>query len=253
MDNPYSSGKMNLFFAAFESFLLCMAVFAAAYFSQREKFMLEQHGVVVSDVISSDLFHLQIQFLIAFLGLNIISVIMLMVIYKYMSYKEYRGEMDELTGVMGRRMFLYHCDKAQGACDDANEKTGWFLFVDVDYFKTVNDTFGHGVGDKVLKEIAAGLLHMAGDEGKVGRIGGDEFAVLIETPMEPQEMKRRLERFLEEISGILPDQKTSCSIGAYQFVFPKQVKRILTETDELLYQAKENGRACYVMGTCAGG
>ncbi len=253
VDNPYSSGKMNLFFAAFESFLLCMAVFAAAYFSQREKFMLEQHGVVVSDVISSDLFHLQIQFLIAFLGLNIISVIMLMVIYKYMSYKEYRGEMDELTGVMGRRMFLYHCDKAQGACDDANEKTGWFLFVDVDYFKTVNDTFGHGVGDKVLKEIAAGLLHMAGDEGKVGRIGGDEFAVLIETPMEPQEMKRRLERFLEEISGILPDQKTSCSIGAYQFVFPKQVKRILTETDELLYQAKENGRACYVMGTCAGG
>ena len=90
--------------------------------------------------------------------------------------------------------------------------------MDVDYFKTVNDTFGHGVGDKVLKEIAAGLLHMAGDEGKVGRIGGDEFAVLIETPMEPQEMKRRLERFLEEISGILPDQKTSCSIGAYQFV-----------------------------------
>lgn len=164
-----------------------------------------------------------------------------------MSYNGYRREMDELTGVMGRRMFLYHCDKMQKACGAAAERTGWFLFVDVDYFKKINDTFGHPVGDKVLKEIAMHLQVIFGEDGKVGRLGGDEFAVIIETPMPPQELGQRLERFLNLISGILPEQKTSCSIGACQFVFPQTVKHILTETDKILYQAKENGRACYRM------
>ena len=51
------------------------------------------------------------------------------------------------------------------------------------------------------------------------------------------------------ISGILSERKVSCSIGAYQFVFPQNVKHLLTETDEVLYKAKENGRACYVIKT----
>lgn len=250
INNPYSSEKMNLFFAAFEFFMLCMAILAASYFSQRESYMLEQHGVMVSETISSDLLHLQIQFLIASLSLNVISVILLLSIYKYMAYKEYRGEMDELTGIMGRRMFLYHCDKAQKENTIDLKRTGWFLFADVDYFKTINDTFGHSVGDKVLKEIAKNLQNIFGNDGKVGRIGGDEFAIIIEQPISEQELKQRLEQFLKIISDILPDKKTSCSIGAYQFVFPQNVKHLLTETDNMLYKAKENGRACYVVKAC---
>ncbi|MCI9676385.1 MAG: diguanylate cyclase [Lachnospiraceae bacterium] len=250
VNNPYSARKMNLFFVVFECFLLCMAVFATVYFSQRESYMLGQHGVAVSDVISFDLLHLQIQFLIAFLALNLISVIMLMAIYKYMSYKEYRGEMDGLTGVMGRRMFLYYCEKAQETKGMDAGKTGWFLFVDVDYFKEINDTFGHMVGDKVLREIAVNLQTILEEDGKVGRIGGDEFAVIIEDGMPQEELEQRLEQFLKIISGILPDKKVSCSIGAYQFAYPRNVKLILSETDEMLYKAKEKGRACFVMKAC---
>lgn len=252
-NNPYASGKMNVFFMGFECFLLGMAVSAAAYFSQRESYMLERHGVKVSDLISSDLFHLQMQFLIASLALNIISVILLISIYKYMSYKEYRGEMDGLTGVMGRRMFLYHCEKVQKASGTDGKKAGWFLFVDVDYFKEINDTFGHSAGDRVLKEIAGRLHSTFVDGGTVGRIGGDEFAVIIENAMSCQELNRRLEQFLAVISGILPGKKVSCSIGAYQFAFPQNVAHILAETDSMLYRAKENGRACYVMKTCGSG
>lgn len=249
-NNPFVSGKMNWFFAAFEFFLFCMAICAADYFSERESYMLKQHGIEVSKQISFDLLHLQIQFLVAFVALNLISVIMLVSIYKYMAYQEYKGEMDGLTGVMGRRMFLYHCEMAQKEKAAALGRTGWFLFVDVDYFKDINDTFGHGAGDKVLREIAGNLQGIFGYDGKVGRIGGDEFAVILEKTMTEQELGQRLERFLEVISGTLPDKKVSCSIGAYQFVFPQDVKHLLEETDQMLYKAKENGRACYVAKAC---
>lgn len=258
--NPYASGRMMVFFVLLECFLLCMAAFAADYFSERESFMLEQHGIEVTQKISVDLLQLQIQFLVAMLSLNVISLILLIAIYKYMSYREYRGELDVLTGVMGRRMFLFHCEKAQKADGtglgglDKNfpdkkglKRTGWFLFVDVDYFKAINDTFGHSTGDKVLKEIAEHLQNVFGEEGKVGRIGGDEFAVIVEKPMSRQALEQRLDHFLEAIAGILPDKKVSCSIGAYEFVFPQAVTHLLTETDEMLYKAKEKGRACYVV------
>lgn len=251
--SPYSSKKMNLFFALLESFALCMAVFAANYFSQRESFMLNQHGIAVSPSISADLMHLQIQFLFAMLSLNAISVILLMSIYKYMAYNEYMGDLDALTGVMGRRMFLYHCEKAQKTSRPDQKRTGWFLFVDADYFKTINDTFGHSVGDQVLQEIAVNLQRMAGDDGTVGRLGGDEFAVLIESSMPQDELKRRLDQFLQRISCALAGKRISCSIGAYEFVFPQNIKYLLEETDNILYKAKERGRACYVMQPYAPG
>ncbi len=251
VNNPYTSKKMTLFLVFFEFFSSAMAVFAALYFSQRQSYMLGQYGIQVSAMISTDLLLLQIQFLIAMLALNLLSVILLISIYRYMSYKEYQGDMDALTNIMGRRMFFSHFERAQKANGAEPGRTGWFLFVDVDYFKTVNDTFGHAVGDKVLKEIAGNLQHMFEDSGIVGRIGGDEFAVFLEKELPPQEMEQRLSCFLKVISGTLPDQKISCSIGAYQFVFPKSVKFLLTETDHILYKAKENGRACYVMRTCS--
>ena len=156
-------------------------------------------------------------------------------------------EMDALTGIMGRRMFLHHCDMAQKT---NAQHAGWFLFVDVDYFKAINDTLGHSTGDKVLREIAQKLQHTFEDTGKVGRLGGDEFAVLIEQLLTPEDLKQRLEQFLKDISTLLSDRTVSCSIGACQFTFPKNVNHLLGETDVILYQAKEKGRACYVIKTC---
>jgi len=250
INNPYASGKVILFFFFFETFLVYMAVSAAVYFSQRESYMLERHGLAVSDMISGDLLLLQIQFVVAILSLDVISMVFLISIYKYMSYKEYKGEIDELTGIMGRRMFLYHCGKLQKANGFGTEKTGWFLFVDADYFKEVNDTFGHAAGDKVLQEIAVNLRGIVGEDGKVGRIGGDEFAVIIEGAIAQEELEHRLDQFLEAISHTLPDKKISCSIGAYQFVFPQSIKHLLTETDRMLYEAKAAGRACYAVKAC---
>lgn len=78
-------------------------------------------------------------------------------------------------------------------------------------------------------------------------MGGDEFAVMVEQEMTKAELEQKLTQFLESIADIWEDRKVTCSIGAYHFVFPREIKELLTETDHVLYKAKESGRACFVI------
>lgn len=243
--SPYSSKRVNQIVTVIGVFTLCMACFSTIYFAQRAEYMLEKHGIKVSETIYKDLLHLQVQFLIAMLALDFILLLLMLLVYKFMSYKEYMGEMDPLTGIMGRRLFLHYCTKAQS--EKYGPKMGWFLFLDVDHFKQINDTLGHTAGDDVLKMVAEDLQKIIDDKGAVGRVGGDEFAVLIDKELSKEELERILREFLDDISGICKERTVSCSIGAYHFTFPQIIRELLTETDQVLYEAKERGRARFVI------
>ena len=71
---------------------------------------------------------------------------------------------------------------------------------------------------------------------------------MLDIDLSQDQLEHLLTQFLRDISGILEQVTVSCSIGAYRFVFPQEIKHLLTETDHVLYQAKENGRACFVIG-----
>lgn len=243
--SPYSSKRVSLIVVVIGIFTLCMACFSTIYFAQRAEYMLEKHGMKVSEIIYKDLLHLQVQFLIAMLALDFILLVLMMLVYKFMSYKEYMGEMDPLTGIMGRRLFLHYCTKAQA--EKYGSKMGWFLFLDVDHFKQINDTLGHTVGDDVLKMVAEDLQKLINGKGAVGRVGGDEFAVLIDKELSRDELEELLRKFLDDISRIRKERTVSCSIGAYHFTFPQIIRELLTETDHVLYEAKESGRARFVI------
>ena len=70
---------------------------------------------------------------------------------------------------------------------------------------------------------------------------------MLDINLSPDQLEHLLTQFLRDISGILEQVTVSCSIGAYRFVFPQEIKHLLTETDRVLYQAKKNGRACFVI------
>ena len=232
-------------------FMLCILLAGSAstiYFSQRMSYMLQNHGLEISADINHDLAHLQIQFLIAMLSIYFLMALSMLLVYKYLSYKEYLGGLDGLTGIMGRKMFLNHCDLLQEKTSLSGQN-GWFLYIDIDYFKMINDTFGHPVGDTVLQSVATMLDRDFGESGCVGRLGGDEFAVIIEKPMAEAEMKKRLEQFQADISDILPaPNKVTSSIGACLFRYPQDMQDVYAQTDKLLYEAKHQGRTCYVLG-----
>ena len=215
--------------------------------------MLETYGIAITPAIDSDLLHLQVQFMIAALALNTILALSLIAAYKQMSFHEYRSKLDGLTGVMGRRLFSEYCDNIQNY--HPHFEKGWFLFLDVDYFKSINDNCGHSTGDQVLRELAEHLKTSFSKDGKIARIGGDEFAVMIEQDLSKEELDTKLNRFLSDVADItLPsdcpsDLKITCSIGACHFAFPFEKKALANEADKLLYAAKDKGRNCYVSGT----
>ena len=220
--------------------MLGATLVATAYFADRASYMLGRHGIPVSDALEHDLMNLQIQFLMAMLALCMMLVITLMSVYRYTTYLGYQRELDGLTGVIGRRMFLRECDHVL----EKETCAGWFMILDVDHFKAINDTFGHPTGDEVLCGIAASLHETFSDNGAIGRIGGDEFAVILKHPMGREELKSRLDEFLQSVSGILGERMTiTCSIGAHAFVGAKDEQELMKKADLLLYEAKNSGRA----------
>lgn len=237
-NTPYWSPKIGFVLGGVSTFIFCMAVLSTVYFSNRMYYMLGQHGVDVTQHIHRDILHLQVQFLTAMLALNFILLILILMVYRYMKFREYTGELDFLTGIMGRKLFLHTCLRSQKSHAGA---AGWFLVCDLDYFKHINDKYGHSVGDEVLKQFAEHLQNTFRFCGSVGRIGGDEFAVMLDIDLSQDQLEHLLTQFLRDISGILEQVTVSCSIGAYRFVFPQEIKHLLTETDRVLYQAKENG------------
>lgn len=248
-DNPYVRQELSRYLRWFIVLLFGLSVVAAVYFAQRAAYMLGQHEVVVSDVIRSDLLHLQIQFVAATMSLIVLMACLLLAVYRYMSYQEYIRSMDALTGVMGRRTFLYSCNHLLQESEALETHGGWFLMLDVDRFKYINDTFGHPTGDQVLRQLAQRLNSAFKDVGVVGRMGGDEFAVLLEKPMTEQELGRKLEKFQASLSGILPaPNKVTSSIGGCHFTLPQEMYALMAEADCRLYEAKHNGRAGYVLG-----
>lgn len=206
LDDPYLSSKIVAISSGISFLIICIAIFSTGYFANRSTYMLKQHRVHVTRTI----------------------------------------EIDSLTGVMGRRLFLQHCQNIQSD-QRIQGHQGWFLFLDVDWFKQINDKLGHIAGDETLKKFAMFLKEQFEPYGAVGRVGGDEFAVMIEEEMSQEVLEKELEQFFQNISGIQKEVTVSCSIGVYRFTYPKTIKELLTKTDEILYEAKANGRGCFVI------
>ena len=101
---------------------------------------------------------------------------------------EHQARTDELTGMANRRQFMADAGAAFEKARRLNTPLSVAIF-DIDHFKTINDNFGHDIGDKLLKLVANVAADSVSDYGKIGRIGGEEFAILFEK-MAPDEASK---------------------------------------------------------------
>ncbi|WP_182085143.1 GGDEF domain-containing protein [Aureimonas sp. ME7] len=148
------------------------------------------------------------------------------------------AEIDSLTGVLSRSAFL------EIAAKRATTTSGAVLaIVDLDHFKSINDEFGHAVGDETLRVFARTVSAAVGQGSVVGRLGGEEFAVVVEA--DPAQAVPRialsLQMFTQTAGALLPiPRPVTASAGVVPL--HADLDTVLLKADAALYRAKANGR-----------
>ncbi len=153
---------------------------------------------------------------------------------------------DQLTGTMLRTVFM---DKLKAVVEEAKEGKlkPSVMFLDIDNFKTVNDIYGHNIGDLLLKRIAARLKSCIRASDLLGRIGGDEFAILVPDIKSIHEVDEIAQRIIDSfnypiiISRYRLNTSTSIGIADYSDHIADG-KTLLKRADIAMYKAKERGK-----------
>jgi diguanylate cyclase (GGDEF)-like protein/PAS domain S-box-containing protein len=163
---------------------------------------------------------------------------------------EYQARHDPLTGLSNRLMLHLRTEHALARARRENQVAA-LLMLDLDRFKDVNDSFGHLMGDALLREVAQRLTQRVRNADTVSRLGGDEFTVLLEHIESPDEAAHVAQSLIEVLSEPfhLPNGSeivVGATIGIA--LFPEHgdsEDALLQGADAALYQAKAEGRGCY--------
>ncbi len=156
---------------------------------------------------------------------------------------------DELTGLANRLLFIDRLNLSISLAQRANVQLA-LLFIDLDGFKEVNDSYGHNVGDLLLKQVSNRLLSSIRESDLVGRIGGDEFLVLLQNTTSNKYISHIAQHIVKQLSDdfIINGQtiNISCSIGIALYDGEDEASKTLIErADKAMYEVKESGKNNY--------
>ena len=159
----------------------------------------------------------------------------------------YAAERDEMTGLLNRattlqRIKSYLAKKKEGTCS--------MYIIDIDNFKSLNDSYGHMCGDRFIEDFAHMLKSCFRDNDIVGRLGGDEFIVLLDGVGDAKMLKRRAEVVLSKVSRLCeryPELTLSASIGGCIYEEGMNFEALYARADDALYEAKNTGKSSFVL------
>lgn len=154
-------------------------------------------------------------------------------------------EFDGLTGIYNRRAAMRQLEKYVQEANSVSGETFCLAIGDIDFFKKVNDQYGHNCGDEVLKMVAGVLSSIPVEEGFAARWGGEEFIVAYKGKL-PEAVKK-LDKIAAQIrSNTVEYEKFSVNItmtfGIAEYIAPRNIDILISNADNLLYKGKESGR-----------
>jgi diguanylate cyclase (GGDEF)-like protein/PAS domain S-box-containing protein len=156
---------------------------------------------------------------------------------------------DVLTKLANRVNFETHLKSSLAYCKRRNTKIALF-FIDLDKFKDVNDTYGHSIGDEMLKTVAKRLEESIRKEDFIARLGGDEFVLIIKDVKDNDDMLTLAHKINENIKEpiVIGDKVFFMSLSIGISIFPdhgKDTEDLIKHSDAAMYEVKENGRNGY--------
>ena len=155
---------------------------------------------------------------------------------------------DELSGLNNRRKFM-ELALSEFAFSSKNDRKFCLIMMDIDYFKNVNDKYGHSVGDLMIKFIGETIKSYFKKTDIYGRLGGEEFAVVLRnTEIEEgykiaEQFRKTVERNILEYEDIKVDITVSIGVVEYNGKMDK-FEQLLRLSDKLMYESKAKGRNC---------
>ncbi|MEE4245456.1 MAG: diguanylate cyclase, partial [Kangiellaceae bacterium] len=161
----------------------------------------------------------------------------------------YLAKFDSLTGLPNRNLFLDRLDHAL-AIAKRNETRLSIFFIDLDGFKKVNDSFGHHVGDELLRKVSEIFSSCIRDDDTLARLSGDEFLLLIENVENHKKLNTIADKILKKLSSTIDlaqhQVSVTCSIGIS--IYPKDsddANSLIKFADTAMYDAKQKGKNSY--------
>jgi len=160
-----------------------------------------------------------------------------------------QANFDNLTGLSNRQMFYERLDQEKNRAQRRGLRVA-LLFLDLDHFKDVNDTLGHHMGDRLLKDVGQRLALSVRKNDLVSRFGGDEFTVIIGELKSTQSVERVVQKILREFSEpfLLGGQSVYITPSIGITLYPedgKETETLLKNADQAMYSAKAKGRNGY--------
>jgi len=160
---------------------------------------------------------------------------------------------DSLTGLPNRNLLNDRLAVALANASRNNQKVA-ILFLDLDHFKTINDSLGHEAGDHLLQKVSLRIKEILRKQDTIARMGGDEFIILIPGLTDTDHTARLAEKILDAITPVFKigdnELYIGCSIGIS--IFPDdgmEIKTLLKNSDLAMYRAKERGRNTFQLYT----
>ena len=161
---------------------------------------------------------------------------------------EYQAHNDFLTGLYNRMKCEVDLRKAiKDSVQNGNK--GAVLFIDLDDFKHINDTYGHIFGDQVIRRVAEIMQVLVGQRGVIGRFGGDEYVILLEKVETREQLKTLLKTIAKEFAlAFDPKTHVTASIGVSEYpVDGSEYEELMRKADKALYLAKEKGKNRHII------
>ena len=159
---------------------------------------------------------------------------------------EDEARLDVLTGINNRRAFLEVTNHYISRVNRSAVSNLYMAIIDIDHFKQINDTHGHSAGDKVLTAVAQALKDTIREVDSVSRIGGEEFAIVMESDTQKGvlELCERLRANIENLISEFDQQKikVTISIGLSDYQHGDTLDQFMQKSDKALYLAKLQGR-----------
>jgi diguanylate cyclase (GGDEF)-like protein len=187
----------------------------------------------------------------AILTLPCLSIGMVMLAHDRLAERMERlATIDDLTGVLGRRAFIARAEALFDLAKAEKSKLS-IAILDIDNFKGINDRYGHAAGDQALARVASTISRETRQNDIVGRIGGEEFALLL--PLTGKEDAARLTNRLRAIVAASDsharagDVVCTLSAGVDEFGDCDTLASVMARADAALYAAKANGRNCVMV------